>query len=140
MRHWMSGAALALAVTAAQGAETELYIISPNDGAQVTSPVVVVFGLRGKGVAPAGVEQEGTGHHHILLNRAAYGAAAGDSDIAQYGIPADDSHIHFGGGQTETTLDLAPGTHTLQLLLGDHAHVPHDSPVFSDRITIKVTQ
>ena len=105
-------------------------IVSPADGATVSSPVTVVFGLEGMGVAPAGVEKEKTGHHHLII----------DADLPPMdeGIPADDNHIHFGGGQTQTTIELAPGTHTLQLLLGDLNHVPHDPPVTSDKITITV--
>ncbi len=106
------------------------YIVSPTDGATVSSPLTVVFGLSGMGVAPAGVEAGSTGHHHLLV----------DTDLPPLdaAIVADDRHIHFGGGQTETTLDLAPGPHTLQLLLGDHGHVPHDPPVVSEKISIIV--
>ncbi len=106
------------------------YIVSPSDGATVASPVHVVFGLEGMGVAPAGVDKPMTGHHHILIDA--------DLETPDRPIPADDRHVHFGGGQTETTLDLAPGTHTLQLVLGDHNHVPHDPPVVSRKITITV--
>jgi len=113
---------------APQGAA--LYIIAPSDGATVTSPVTIQFGLRGMGVAPAGVARENTGHHHLLI----------DAPPLDYGqpVPADDRHLHFGGGQTETTVALSPGTHTLQLVLGDENHVPHDPPVVSERITITV--
>jgi hypothetical protein len=110
---------------------TLAYIVSPVDGAQVSGPVTVVFGLKAMGVAPAGVERAGTGHHHLLVD------VNGLPDLGQP-IPADDHHRHFGAGQTEVTLELAPGTHTLQLLLADHAHVPHDPPVVSQRITITV--
>lgn len=110
--------------------EASLYFISPQDGETVTSPVTVRFGLRGMGVAPAGVEKAGTGHHHLLVDVTELPTGAP--------IPADDHHKHFGAGQTETTLELAPGRHTLQLLLGDYAHVPHDPPVVSKRITITV--
>ncbi len=105
-------------------------IISPADGATVSSPVTVVFGLEGMGVAPAGVEKENTGHHHLII----------DADLPSMdeGIPADDNHVHFGGGQTQTTIELSPGSHTLQLLLGDLNHVPHDPPVTSEKITITV--
>ena len=105
-------------------------IVSPADGATVSSPVTVVFGLEGMGVAPAGVEKENTGHHHLIINA--------ELPPMDEGIPADDNHVHFGGGQTQTTIELAPGTHTLQLLLGDLNHVPHDPPVTSDKITITV--
>jgi len=125
---------------AAQADEIELYFVNLEDGATVSAPVTVVFGLRGKGVAPAGVDQDGTGHHHILLNRPPFGEWPNDTEISQIGIPADDHHIHFGGGQTETVLDLPAGSHSLQLLLGDHFHVPHDPVVASERITITVTE
>jgi hypothetical protein len=108
----------------------ELYFITPSDGAVIEGPVRVVFGLRGMGIAPAGVAVPHTGHHHLLVN-------TGLADPASP-IPADDRHIHFGAGQTETVLDLAPGTHTLQLVLGDHLHRPHDPPVMSEPITITV--
>ncbi|HEX5057094.1 MAG TPA: DUF4399 domain-containing protein [Gammaproteobacteria bacterium] len=107
------------------------YIISPADGAEVTSPFVVQFGLKGMGIAPAGVEFANTGHHHLLIDVA---------ELPPKGkpIPADETHRHFGKGQTETELSLPPGRHTLQLLLGDHLHIPQDPPVTSAKITITV--
>lgn len=132
-----------LAVAPAQSMEltpapegAEVYIISPEDGATVPSPVTVQFGMRGMGVAPAGVEQEGTGHHHLFVNRAPFGEE--DTDAPGMNIPSDDTHRHFGGGQTEVTLELEPGAHTLQLVAGDHNHIPHDPPVISEVITITV--
>lgn len=113
--------------------DAEAYIISPADGETVSSPFTVTFGLSGMGVAPAGVEKEHTGHHHLLV----------DVDTlppAGLPIPADGNHRHFGGGQTEVTLDLPPGEHTLQLLLGDYMHVPHNPPVTSEKITIYVSE
>ena len=112
-------------------ADARVYIISPVDGEVLSSPVTVKFGLSGMGVAPAGVEKAATGHHHLLIDL---------DTLPDPGkpLPADDHHKHFGGGQTETTVDLAPGQHTLQLIMGDHNHVPHDPPVVSDRITITV--
>ncbi|MEO0990816.1 MAG: DUF4399 domain-containing protein [Pseudomonadota bacterium] len=110
-----------------------VYVVNLDDGAAVSSPVTVVFGLSGMGVAPSGIEKENTGHHHLLLDREPFAA-----DEADLSIPGDENHIHFGGGQTEVTLDLAPGTHTLQLVLGDANHVPHVPPVVSDYITITV--
>ena len=107
------------------------YIISPKDGETVSSPVTVRFGLNGIGVAPAGVEREHTGHHHLLINV----QQLPDKDKP---IPADDQHRHFGGGQTEVSLELPPGEHKLQLLLGDHFHIPHNPPVLSEPIIIKV--
>lgn len=107
-----------------------LYFVSPEDGAAVSSPVTVRFGLSGMGVAPAGMPKENTGHHHLIID-------AELPDLTQP-VPADDNHRHFGGGQTEVVIELAPGSHTLQLLLGDALHVPHDPPVFSERIRITV--
>lgn len=107
-----------------------LYFITPSDGDVVSSPLVVRFGLGGMGVAPAGVPAAKTGHHHLVID-----AKTPPSNAP---VPADDHHKHFGGGQTEVTLDLAPGEHTLQLVLGDHNHVPHDPPVVSERIRITV--
>lgn len=130
-----AGLSLALAPLAATGGGqtgAEVYIVNLADGDTVTSPLRVIFGLRGMGVAPAGVQVPNTGHHHLLIDTTLEGEALSRP------IPADDHHIHFGGGQTETTLDLEPGEHTLQLLLGDFSHVPHDPPVISERITITV--
>jgi len=112
----------------AEGARS--YFIGIADGDEVSSPVVVRFGLSGMGVAPAGVELQKTGHHHLLI----------DSELADYSlpIPADDAHRHFGGGQTEVSIELPPGNHTLQLVLADHHHVPHEPPVVSERIRVTV--
>lgn len=113
-------------------ADAKVYFINLKDGDTVTSPVHIKFGLSGMGVAPAGVEKENTGHHHLIINEKIEG------EELEYGIPADEQHVHFGGGQTEATLDLPTGTHTLQLVLGDWSHVPHSDPVMSERITITV--
>jgi hypothetical protein len=110
--------------------DVALYIISPKDGETVTSPVTVRFGLRGMGVAPAGLAMENTGHHHLLIDT---GPPAFNMPI-----PADANHVHFGKGQTEAVVTLAPGKHTLQLLLADHLHIPHDPPVMSKPITVIV--
>ena len=110
------------------GAQT--YVISPAEGAVVESPVTVRFGLTGMGVAPAGVARKDTGHHHLIID-----APAPDASLP---IPSDAQHRHFGGGQTETSLELAPGTHTLQLVLGDHLHIPHQPPLTSKQISITV--
>jgi hypothetical protein len=109
-----------------------LYFIEPVDGATVTSPVTVRFGLAGMGVAPAGVPFEKTGHHHLVID-----AELPPMDAA---FPKDERHLHFGGGQTETVVELSPGEHTLQLVLGDHNHVPHEPPVISERISIRVQE
>jgi len=128
------GAALAanagLPITPAPGG-AEVYIISPVNGATVGQEVTVRFGLKGMGVAPAGVSKERTGHHHLLVD-------VKELPAAGQPIPNDANHIHFGGGQTETTLKLAPGTHTLQLELGDQNHVPFEPALVSKKITIDV--
>jgi hypothetical protein len=108
----------------------ELYFISPQDGETVTSPVTVRFGLRGMGIAPAGLAMENTGHHHLLIDTA--------PPPFNMPVPADANHVHFGKGQTEAQVTLAPGKHTLQLLLADHLHIPHDPPVMSKLITVIV--
>jgi hypothetical protein len=113
-------------------AAPEVYIISPSNGATVTSPVTVRFGLKGMGVAPAGVKFDNTGHHHLLV----------DTDLSQVKLdaplPATDKILHFGKGQTETAVTLAPGKHTLELLFADYLHVPFDPPLHSKKITITV--
>ncbi len=109
------------------------YIVSPADGATVKSPLTVVFGLKGMGIAPAGIDKPKTGHHHLLID-----TPAPTGEDLDYAIAADDSHVHFGGGQTETTITLAPGKHTLQLIMGDANHVPHNPPLVSDVVTITV--
>ncbi len=112
----------------------EVYIISPRNGATVHSPVHVQFGLKGMGVAPAGVKFENTGHHHLLIDTDA------PTDLSAP-LPATDKVVHFGKGQTETTLTtLTPGKHTLQLLLADQNHIPHNPPVISKKITITVAK
>jgi hypothetical protein len=125
-------AAPAFAERTAAPEGASVYIVSPEDGATVANPVTVVFGLSGMGVAPAGVAQEGTGHHHLLIN-----LTPDDIDFDNP-LPADDQHVHFGGGQTEVTRELPAGTHTLWLLLGDANHIPHDPPIMSEAITITV--
>lgn len=128
--------ALAQDTPAPEGAE--VYFVNLKDGDVVSSPVLVVFGLKGMGVAPAGTEKDNTGHHHLLVNRPPLGEGEEGADELIYGLPADDNHIHFGGGQTETSLDLPAGTHTLQMVLGDLNHIPHNPPVMTDVITITV--
>jgi len=136
---WLALAALVLAAAPAlagglprtpapEGAR--VYFIGLEDGDTVSSPVVVRFGLENMGVAPAGVDQAATGHHHLLI----------DTELTDPSlpIPSDENHRHFGGGQTEVSLDLAPGKHTLQLVVGDHLHIPHDPPIVSQRIEITV--
>jgi hypothetical protein len=112
--------------------EAELYFIAPKDGDVVGPTFTVVFGLRGMGVAPAGVDMKHTGHHHLLIN------VDPDDVNLRMPLPMTDNIRHFGGGQTETEVTLKPGEHTLQLVLGDHLHIPHDPPVMSEVITVTV--
>jgi hypothetical protein len=138
----LAAAALALGLTTAAIAQespsapgAKVYFLNLKDGDTVSNPVVVKFGLSGMGVAPAGVEGElakNTGHHHLLINKELTGPALKDV------IPMDDDHRHFGRGQTEASITLPPGTHTLQLVLADWTHVPHVPPVMSERIKITV--
>jgi len=116
--------------TSPQGAM--VYIISPENGEEVQSPVTVVFGIKGAGIAPAGIDLPNTGHHHLIV----------DSELASMAtpIPADAQHIHFGGGQTEATVELSAGEHVLQLALGDYLHIPHDPPLLSDPVTVQVVE
>ncbi|MEO0326867.1 MAG: DUF4399 domain-containing protein [Myxococcota bacterium] len=111
-----------------------VFFASPADGATVTSPVALSFGIEGMDVAPAGTPHEHGGHHHLVI----------DSELpaTDAPIPADqpERYKHFGDGSTETSLELAPGEHTLQLILGDHSHIPHDPPVTSEAITITVSE
>ena len=115
-----------------------VYFVNIADGDTVSSPVTIIFGLSGMGVAPAGTEKENTGHHHLLIDRPPLGEGEDGADEFNYNLPSDDNHRHFGGGQTEVTLDLAPGTHTLQMVLGDMNHIPHSVPVVSEVITTTV--
>ncbi len=112
--------------------QAQVYFISPIDGQTVKTKFKLQFGLSGMGIAPAGVEKDNTGHHHLLI----------DTDISTIDLtkplPATDKIKHFGGGQTETYLDLTTGKHTLQLVLGNHLHIPHTDPVISEKITITV--
>jgi hypothetical protein len=111
-------------------AGASVYFISPADGDTVSNPVSVVFGIEGMQVVPAGENAPHSGHHHLLI----------DTGLPDLGlpIPKDAQHVHFGDGRTETQITLEPGQHTLQMLLGDHLHIPHDPPLVSDPITILV--
>ena len=111
-------------------AGAKVFFIEPADGATVTNPVTVIFGIEGMEVAPAGTDKPNTGHHHVLIDTVL--------EDFESPIPADDMHKHFGKGQTETQLELTPGEHSLQLLLGDQNHIPHDPVVESESITITV--
>ena len=133
--------ALILGIASPIGAETgiprhestegaEVFFITPSAGQVVSSPFIVQFGLKNMKVSPAGVPEPGGGHHHLIV----------DADLppANLPVPTSDHYRHFGKGQTEVALELPPGKHTLQLLLADHNHVPHDPPVVSKRITVEV--
>lgn len=114
-------------------AGASVYIVSPKNGAEIKGAVTVVFGLKGMGIAPAGMQMENTGHHHLLI----------DTDIPTdtgVPLPATDKIVHFGKGQTETTVKLAPGKHTLQLVLGDHLHIPFNPVIASEKVTITVKE
>ena len=112
-------------------AGAEVYIVSPKDGAKVSGSVTVVFGLKGMGIAPAGIKFDNTGHHHLLIDTDA------PTDLS-LPLPADEHNLHFGKGQTETTLTLSPGKHTLQLVFADFLHTPHVPAVISKKVTITV--
>ena len=112
-------------------ASAEVFIISPKDGEEASSPVEVIFGLQGMGIAPAGINFPNTGHHHLLID-------LDKLPDLKSGIPADAQHLHFGKGQTQATIELDPGEHSLQLLLGDWMHVPHETPVISEKINISI--
>ncbi len=111
---------------------TKVYFVNIKDGDTVKSPFKVVFGLSGMGVAPAGIDKKGTGHHHLIIDEKIEG------EELEENIPKDEQHRHFGGGQTEAMVELPAGKHTLQLVLGDKDHIPHVAPVKSDVITVTV--
>lgn len=127
----LSVAALAQGTRMKPAEGAKVYIISPKNGETVKSPFTVQFGLKGMGIAPAGVNQPNTGHHHLLVDV---------DQMPDLNAPlANNEHSrHFGGGQTETELTLPPGKHTLQLILADYLHMSFDKPVVSDKITITV--
>jgi outer membrane murein-binding lipoprotein Lpp len=109
-----------------------VYFVNLKDGDTVSSPFRVVFGVYGMGVAPAGTDKPMTGHHHLMIDTEL------SAEEMKFAIPNDDTHKHFGGGQTETTLTLPPGQHTLQLDFGDMKHMQMASPIMSKKITITV--
>jgi len=110
----------------------KVYFINLKDGDELKSPFLIQFGLSGKGIAPAGIDVDNTGHHHLLIN----------VDEVNYSmpIPSSKQHLHFGLGQTETKLSLPPGRHKLQLILGDKYHVPHDPPLVSEIVEVNVIE
>ena len=114
-------------------ADAKVYFINLKDGDTVTSPVTIRFGLSGMGIAPAGTEAPNTGHHHLFID-----APALEGDALNEAIPMDEHHLHFGKGQTEASVTLTKGSHTLQLVLGDWSHIAHKPPVMSERITVNV--
>jgi hypothetical protein len=107
-----------------------VFFITPAYGETVSNPVRIEFGINGMDVVKAGINQAHSGHHHLLI----------DTDLPDVGlpIPADEHHIHFGDGSTATEITLPPGEHTLQMLLGDHLHIPHNPPLVSQPITVIV--
>ena len=111
-------------------ANPKVYFINLEDGDRVESPFLIQFGLSGMGIAPAGTDRSNTGHHHLLIN-------VDDIDLSKP-IPSSSNHIHFGGGQTESLVDLMPGDYSMQLVLGDMTHTPHNPPIISQRINITV--
>jgi len=127
-----AGVALAQPPQTPSPAGATVYFINLKDGDLVTSPFKVQFGLAGMGVAPVGVQTERTGHHHLIID-----TKLSDEELKQP-IAANAQHVHFGGGQTETMVTLPPGRHTLQLVLGDWSHIPHNPPVMSAVITVTV--
>ena len=111
-------------------ANPKVYFINLEDGDRLESPFLIQFGLSGMGIAPAGTDRANTGHHHLLIN-------VNEIDLSKP-IPSSSSHIHFGGGQTESLIDLMPGDYSMQLVLGDMTHTPHNPPIISKRINITV--
>ena len=111
-------------------ANPKVYFINLEDGDRLESPFLIQFGLSGMGIAPAGTYRSNTGHHHLLIN-------VDDIDLSKP-IPSSSNHIHFGGGQTESLVDLMPGDYSMQLVLGDMTHTPHNPPIISQRINITV--
>ncbi|WP_046078270.1 DUF4399 domain-containing protein [Halomonas sp. HG01] len=143
MRHWFAGCIVSLAAAlpavalaqmepVAAPSDAEVYFISPEDGATVSGPVTVRMGLEGMGVAPAGTEAEATGHHHLLID-----TPLEEVDLSQP-LPSTEQTRHFGGGQTQVTLELPPGDHTLQLLFLDYRHLSFEPTVASEPITVHV--
>ncbi|MGJ4892136.1 DUF4399 domain-containing protein [Bradyrhizobium sp. HKCCYLRH3099] len=129
----LAAASLVMAGETPAPDNAKAYFINLKDGDKVASPVLIRFGLSGMGVAPSGTEAPNTGHHHLLID-----APALEGDALNEAIPVDAGHVHFGKGQTEASVNLTPGQHTLQLVLGDWSHIPHNKPVMSERITITV--
>lgn len=134
---WMAVALLAASsvvgsdIRSAAPAGAEVYFIAPADGDSLPTTFTVRFGLKGMGVAPAGIDMADTGHHHLLIDTT-------EIPNPELPLPATDQVIHFGKGQTETEVTLPAGVHTLRLVVGNHLHVPHNPPVASNVITVTV--
>jgi Domain of unknown function (DUF4399) len=109
-----------------------VYFVGLNDGATLPTKMTIHFGLHDMGVAPAGLDRANSGHHHLLIDTAL--------PALDRPIPNDFNHLHFGAGQTEAEITLKPGTHTLQLLLGDKDHIPHSPPLMSPLIRVTVME
>ena len=123
-----------LIIAASQSKDGSLvYLISPKDGQIVQNPITLSFGLKGMNLAEAGIDRPYTGHHHLLIN-------VDQLPDMNLPIPSDDQHIHFGKGQDSAVINLKPGEYTLQLLFADYLHVPHDKPLISKKISIKVIE
>jgi len=121
--------AMDLRSPSAEGAR--IFFANLEDGATVTSPFTVEFGLENMTVAPAGTDEPNSGHHHLMINQE-------ELPALDMPLPADSLHIHYGLGQTSAELDLPAGTHTLQIVLGNYLHIPHNPPVISEKITVTV--
>jgi hypothetical protein len=111
-------------------ANARVFFTALESGATVASPLTIEFGTESISIAPAGTYDDATGHHHLLID-----VTLADMSLP---VPKDENHVHFGKGQTEATIELGPGEHTLQLILGDGNHVPHEPPVLSEQIIITV--
>jgi hypothetical protein len=122
----------AVAARTAAPKDAYLYIIWPTDGTHVKGAFWCRFGLRDMGVTHAGDATPNTGHHHLLID-------VDETLDVNVPIPSDKKHLHYGAGQTEARLDLPPGPHTLQLVLGDTEHIPFDPPVVSKKVRIVVS-
>lgn len=146
-KHLLAALVMSMLIACGQNKETEskaeeanaatteqsVSIVSPLNGEAVQSPFTVKFAAKGMAIVPAGTQQPNSGHHHLLINLA-------ELPPMDQPLPSTDQIRHFGKGQTKTELSLPPGQHTLQLLLGDYAHRPHDKPLLSEKITILVVQ
>ena len=133
----LGGLVLLPTVAVPQGLPTPkdayLYIISPKDGATLSGPFWCVFGLRGMGISHAGDQFPNSGHHHLLID-------VDEPLNPSEPIPQDKKHLHYGAGQTEALIELSPGQHTLQLVLGDAKHFPFNPPLVSKKITITIKE